>query len=215
MRFLHGLSTTVIAMAAGVALFCGCEIDGGGGGGGDDVGDNNKDLVICLGDSITYGYACDGAPYPSQLAAMTGKTVLNYGVPGAHAREGVARIDSVLSKKPGYVCILYGANDAIMEGGSSANSVKESIRSMIVACKNNKSIPIVATTPPMIRDHSLFDGGARTINEAIRSVASEEGARLVDLYDAFGSGEAFLGADGLHPNGAGAALIADCFAGKI
>ena len=50
------------AAAEGVpAFFCGCE--GGGGGGGDDVGDNNKDLVVCLGDSITYGYACDGAPY--------------------------------------------------------------------------------------------------------------------------------------------------------
>ncbi len=204
--------TTAIAIVAGVALFCGCE---DGGGGGDDVGDNNKDLVVCLGDSITYGYACDGAPYPSQLAAMTGKTVLNYGVPGARASAGTSRIDSVLSRKPGYVCILYGANDAIKEGGSSANSVKASLRAMIVACKENKTIPIVATTPPMIREHSLFDGGARAINEAIRSVASEEGARLVDLYGPFGSGEEYLGPDGLHPNGAGAELIAKCFAGAL
>ena len=209
-RFSHAIATA--AMAAAVALFCGCE---DGGGGGDDVGDNDPDLVICVGDSITYGYACDGAPYPSQLAAMTGKTVRNYGVPGEQAGGGVARISSQLGCRPGYVCILYGANDAIVEGGSSANSVKEALRNIIAACKNNKSIPIVATTPPMIRGHSFFDGAACTVNDAIRELAKEEGVKLVDLYAEFGDGESYLGADGLHPNAAGAELIARCFAGKL
>ncbi len=212
MRFPHRLVSSVIAMAVGIALFCGCEDDGGG---GDDVGDNNPDLVICVGDSITQGFRCDGAPYPSQLAAMCGKTVRNLGIGGARAAAGASRISSQLACKPGYVCIMYGANDAIMAGGSSANSVKESIRSIIVACKNNKSIPIVATTPPMIWGHRIFDGGARAINEAIRNVAKEEGARLVDVYGAFGTGEAYLVADGLHPNAAGAKLIAQKFNGAL
>lgn len=209
---LSSAVATAMAMFVGVAFFCGCEDSGGG---GDDVGDNDKDLVICVGDSITQGYRCDGAPYPSQLAAMTGKTVRNMGVAGQQAGAGASRISSQLGCKPGYVCILYGANDAIREGGSSANSVKESLRSIIVACKNNKSIPIVATTPPMVRGHSLYDGGARAINEAIRALAKEEGVKLVDLYREFGDGEGYLGGDGLHPNAAGAKLIAKCFAEKI
>ena len=213
MRFPHRLVSTAIAMTAGIALFCGCEDDDGGGGA--DFGDNNPDLIICVGDSITQGYRCDGAPYPSQLAAMSGKTVRNLGIGGARADSGASRISSQLACKPGYVCIMYGANDAIRAGGSSANSVKESIRRIIVACKNNKSVPIVATTPPMIRGHPIFDSGARTINDAIRSVAKEEGARFVDVYGAFGSGEAYLVADGLHPNAAGAKLIAQCFCGAL
>ena len=212
MRVSFRLFSAAIAMVMGVSFFCGCEDSGGG---GDDVGDNNPDLVICVGDSITQGYRCDGAPYPTQLAAMCGKTVRNMGIGGARAAAGASRISSQLACKPGYVCILYGANDAIMEGGSSANSVKASLRSIIVACKNNKSIPIVATTPPMIWGHRIFDGGARAINEAIRSVAKEEGARLVDIYGAFGTGEAYLVADGLHPNAAGAKLIAQKFCGAL
>ncbi len=205
------LMTAAIAMVAGIAFFCGCEGDGGGGG--DDVGDNDANLVICVGDSITQGYACDGAPYPSQLAGMTGKSVRNMGVGGITSGTGASKIASQLSCKPGYVCILYGANDAICGGGPG--SAKENIRAIIVACKNNHSIPIVATTPPMIKEHAAYDGAARSINEAIRSVASEEGARLVDLYGAFGSGEAYLVPDGLHPNAAGAELIAKSFAGAL
>lgn len=213
MQFPIKLFSTAMAVAAGAAIFCGCEGDGGGGGGGDDVGDNDRNLVICVGDSITQGYACDGAPYPAQLAGMTGKSVRNMGVGGAQAAAGASKITSQLSCKPGYVCILYGANDAIC--GGSPDSVRESLRSIIVACKNNHSIPIVATTPPMIREHASFDGAARSINEAIRGVAHEEGARLVDLYGAFGSGEAYLVSDGLHPNAAGAELIAKSFAGAL
>ncbi len=211
-RFSSALATAM-AIFVGVAFFCGCEDSGGGGG--EDVGDNDRDLVICVGDSITQGYRCDGAPYPSQLAAMTGKTVRNMGVAGMRAGGGASRISSQLGCKPGYVCILYGANDAIRDGGSSAPYVKESLRSIIVACKNNKSIPILATTPPLVRGHSLFDGGARAINIAIRDLAKEEGVKLIDLYKEFGDGEAYIGMDGLHPNAAGAKLIAKCFAEKI
>lgn len=204
---------TAMAMIFGVALFSGCEDSGGGGG--DDVGDNDKDLVICVGDSITQGFRCDGAPYPSQLAAMTGKTVRNMGITGARASVGASRISSQLGCKPGYVCILYGANDAIKQGGSSAPYVKEQIRAIIVACKDNKSIPILGTVTPMVRGHRLFDGGARAINIALRELAKEEGVKLVDLYNEFGEGEAYLGIDGLHPNAAGAELIAKCFAEKL
>ncbi len=200
-----------IACLMAMGLLVGCEDDGGGGGG--DIGDNNANVVICVGDSITQGYACDGAPYPSPLAGKTGKTVYNYGAGGARASAGAGKIKSQLSCKPGYVCILYGANDAI--NGGDANGVKESIRAIISACKDNKSIPIVATTPPMIGPHKIYNEAAISINNAIRAVAGEEGVALVDLYGAFGGGESLLVSDGLHPNAAGAELIAKCFAGCL
>lgn len=201
----------IAALSAAVLLFSGCE--GGGDDGGDDTGDNNAELVICLGDSITQGYGCDGAPYPSHLAGMTGKTVLNYGSGGETAQGGAGRISGALAKKPGYICILYGANDAI--AGRDPGVTKENIRSMIAACKANHTVPIVGTIPPMTGEHCTFDGNARAINEAIRAAASEEGATCVDLYGAFGNGDGYLASDGLHPNAAGSELIAKCFAGAI
>lgn len=208
---------TVFKMAAAFAasfvfvFFTGCENDGGGGG--DDVGDNNPDLVICVGDSITQGYECGGAPYPSVLSSLTHKTCRNAGSGGATSSAGVAKVRSSLSAKPGYMCILFGANDAIC--GTDPAVTGDRIRSMISMCKANKTIPIVATTPPMIGEHEIFNGGARGVNEAIKRVAGEEGVTCVDLYGAFGSGEAYLTRDGLHPNAAGQELIAKCFAGAL
>lgn len=200
----------VMALLASAMLFVGCEHDGGGEA---DVGDNDINLVVCAGDSITLGYACDGPTYPTQLAAMSGKRVRNCGVGGVTASYGASKISSYLSCKPGYVCILYGANDAIH--GRSAAETKRNLRAIIGACKKNKSIPILATTPPMIKGHSLYDGAARSVNIAIRELASEEGVALVDLYKAFGSAEGYLVPDGLHPNAAGAELIAKCFLGAL
>ena len=198
-----------MALLASAVLFFGCEHDDGE----VDVGDNDINLVVCAGDSITLGYACDGPTYPTQLAAMSGKRVRNCGVGGVTASYGASKISSYLSCKPGYVCILYGANDAICDGTPAG--VKRNLRSIIAACKNNKSIPILATTPPMIKGHKLYNGAARAVNEAIRELASEEGVALVDLYKAFGSGEEYLVSDGLHPNAAGAELIAKCFLGAL
>ncbi len=200
---------TAATCLAAALIFGGCEDDEGD----PDVGDNNANLVICVGDSITQGFACDGAPYPSQLAGMTSKTVYNYGSGGVRASTGASKIKSQLACKPGYVCILYGANDAI--AGGDAGLVKEYIRAIISACKNNKSIPIVATTPPMIASHKIYNGATRAVNEAIRAVAKEEKVSCVDLYKAFGDGEKYLIPDGLHPNAEGAKLIAKCFAGKL
>lgn len=203
----------VAAFLAAFAMMTGCDSGGGGGGGSADVGDNDAALVVCVGDSITQGYNCDGAPYPSQLSAMTGKKCVNMGSNGACSVDGVGKVGSALGKKPGYVCILFGANDAIL--GHDPSRVGANIRSMISACKSNKTIPIVGTTPPMIKGHVLFNGAAERINDVIRQVAGEEGVTCVDIYGAFGSGEAYLTSDGLHPNAAGAEVIARCFAGAM
>ncbi len=204
--FRRRVFTGVGAVCA--AFLCGCE-DGGGGGGGApaDIGENNAALVVCVGDSITHGD--DGVAYPPYLAALSGKSCSNCGVGGAEAKGGVNLVKSALSKKPGYVCILFGANDAI--NGRDASATKEAIRAMVVACKNNKSVPVLGTTPPMLGEHLNFNDAVDRINQGVREVASEEGARLADIHGAFGNGEGLLMKDGLHPNEAGAQKIAECF----
>lgn len=191
----------------GTVFYSGCEDDGGGGSG--DIGDNDPNLVVCMGDSITRGGFRGGSGFTDILASMSGKTVLNYGAGGAESNIGAASIHSALAKKPGYVCIMYGANDAI--NNYDPQTTKGAILSMISACKANKSIPIVGTTPPMIDGHERFNGKVKELNEAIKSAASEGGARCVDVYSAFGNGEGLFVHDGLHPNAAGAAKIAKCF----
>lgn len=190
----------------------GCEDDGGGAS--KDVGDNNPDVVACIGDSLTQGYKCVGAPYPTRLAAKTGKTVLNFGVAGATSAYGASIISSVVARKPGYVCILFGSNDAIMSRGPEHAAAN--IRAIIQVCKDHSCVPIVGTPPKMIGGHASFDPAAAAIAAAIKAVAKEMGVACIDFYSAFGDGVEYLNPDdGLHLSDAGGEKIASGFASKL
>lgn len=194
-------------------LPAGCGGDGDGGGGG-DFGDNDKNLVACVGDSITQGFNCIGAPYPSRLAGFSGKQVKNYGLGGTHSGYGVSIIGTVLARKPGYVCILFGANDCIR--GDNLNGTVENLRRIVRACKANKSKPLLATPTPMNGEHSLYNPAVTTLAAAIKRMAKEEGVTCVDLNSAFGDGSKYLNpSDGLHMNDAGSDLIAKKFNSKM
>lgn len=205
-----------VAGLATLALwFCSCEGGGGGGGGDDDVGDNDKNTVVCIGDSITKGTCAPaGAPYPSRLAGLSGKNVINAGVCGERSFDTQRRAPGVLAKyKAGYMCLLIGANNASF--GDDPISVGEDIRSIIQAAKAQKTIPIVATLTPTFGPHGFSDNQGRKISDVIRSVASEEGARLVDLRSEFGTDSSLIQNDGLHPSDSGTQLIALSFNDKI
>lgn len=206
-------NTMFVAMLLSVLVWgVGCELDGGGGGGGGlgDVGDNNPNVYVSLGDSITDGNNGGGAPYPPRLASMTGKTVYNMASQGESAAQSAAKLGGILAdKKPAAVLFMTGAVDLI--GGQSVDAVVGSLRSIIEQSKANKSVPVMATLTPMLYSHSQFEGSVKALNNAIRSLASSEGARLVDLESKFGDGTKYILDDGLHPNEEGNQLMADAF----
>ena len=194
-------------------LVAGC--DHGGDSPSRDFGDNEPIVVACVGDSLTQGANGIGAPYPSRLAAMSGKRVLNFGSHGSQASQGAASIGSVLAHRPGYVCILFGSNDAIM--GVNPETTRDYVRRIVVACKNNRSVPLLATPPPMNGKHELYAGDVRRVAEVIREVASEQGVDLIDLHAAFGSDPSrYLNPeDGLHLSDAGGDLVAKKFNNRL
>lgn len=203
-------------LGAGLAFAAAFLISGCGDDGDDfDYGDNDRNLVACVGDSLTQGYNCVGAPYPTRLATMSGKTVLNYGVAGSHANYGAGIIGSVLARKPGTVCIMYGSNDAIH--GRNMAQTKEYLRAIVVACRANGSKPVLAVPPRMAGGHAKFDHRVRFLAEYIRALAKEERVALVDFYKAFGDQpERYLNmSDGLHLSDEGGEFIAKKFNSKI
>lgn len=195
----------------------GCDRGGdGGGGGGDlsDIGDNNANLYIALGDSTTDGNNGGGAPYPPRLAAITGKSVNNYAAQNESTGGAAGKVGGILaSTKPAACCFMLGAVDIINNMGQD-NAINN-LRSIIQQCKANKTVPVIATLPPMLYSHVRFQGGVESLNSAIRSLASSEGARLADLASKFGSGEGLILGDGLHPNEAGNQLMAEAFADAL
>ena len=206
---------SVLSILASLMVFTGCEIGGGGGGSGGggnlgDVGGNNADVYVTLGDSIMDGNNGGGAPYPPRLASMTGKTVINKAGQNVSAADAAGSTGGILADtKPAALLFMLGSVDLI--NSRSIDSIIGNLRSIIQQAKANKTVPVVATLTPMIYSHSRWSGQVKELNQKIRDLASSEGARLADMESKFGSGEGFILDDGLHPNDKGNQMMAEAF----
>lgn len=179
---------------------------------GVDFGNNDPNLYVAMGNSITAGYGLDSAAeaYPFKLSMLLGKTVVNYGVSGSLSSYGADNVYSVLgSYQPGYLLILYGVNDLIH--GYSTESVISNLRAMIAAAKASQTIPVIATLTPVFDSHGFIDGAIIELNAGIRQLGIEENIYVVDLEYAFNWNSVYMGSDGLHPNSEGHDLIAVTF----
>lgn len=76
--------------------------------------DSPGTTIVCLGDSITSGMgAAPGPPYPALLSEKFGVELINAGVPGDTAEDGLARIEEVLALDPWMVIVELGGNDIL------------------------------------------------------------------------------------------------------
>ena len=71
--------------------------------------------VLALGDSLTFGTgATDDTSYPAVLAAATGWSIVNAGVPGDTAQQGCNRLQPLLDEhRPRLVLVFLGGNDIL------------------------------------------------------------------------------------------------------
>ena len=196
-----------------VLLLAGCEGSGDSHlSDGHDFGPNNPNLYVALGDSITVGsgLASPNDSYPAKLAGMLNKTVINAGYPGAASSALLDVCYNILDdNKPGYMLILCGVNDLIMGYGEDGAAIN--IRIMVQACKDNKTIPVVATLTPVFGEHEAFSSGVDRLNVMIHQLCSDLDVALVDLNSAFDDNPIYMQADGLHPNESGNSLMAITF----
>lgn len=88
--------------------------------------------IICFGDSITFGYGVNpGEDYPTALAKLVERPVVNVGVDGDTSAEGLARLKKdVLDKEPYLVLIEFSGNDLLKKVpiDSTLANIKEIIR---------------------------------------------------------------------------------------
>ncbi len=200
-----------ITLALACFLIVACESDKKPLGTDHDFGSNSSDLVLAIGDSITAGKN-SSTSYPSELALMIGKTVVNLGVNGAQSSYGASRINSYLfSRRPGFVVIMYGTNDATL--GRNIDGVVANVRHIVQSCQRNQSIPILCTLSPQTGSRVIYQGRVEKINRRIRDLSKEENCIVADVAAAFvGQENMLIGANNLHPNELGAIVIAETIA---
>ena len=145
--------------------------------------------------------------------------VANQGLGGEKAVNARTRYFSAMDAvRPNVLLLWHGHND-IPGGLDAAASTAASEVRMMVQDARQRGVQVFLATPLPGRP-----GGNRTIGEIflvdyanrMRSVAAMEGAVLVDLYNLMlPDVNRYIGVDGLHPNEAGYARIAELWFNAI
>jgi len=104
--------------------------------------DSPGKTIVCLGDSITAGVgAAPGPAYPDLLAARLGKEVINAGVSGDTAEQGLARVDDVLADDPWLVIVELGGNDVLQQ--VPPERTEAALRSILQRLLDARVVPVL------------------------------------------------------------------------
>jgi len=178
--------------------------------------------VACVGDSITYGDKIifrSFRSYPAVLQKRSeGRLVTgNFGVnaktalpvPGRAWTETSACGNALLFQ-PDVVVIMLGINDLFFS--NLYGQYPEALRSIVErfqALPTSPRLFLCTLTPLAPAEHQQeINQTIRTVfNPAIRQVAAQTGAAVIELHSVFPATLEFL-PDGVHPTPEGAALIA-------
>lgn len=159
--------------------------------------------IICIGDSLT-SYA-----YPHELAKRVRAPVLDHGVGGTTAAQGLAALQKTLDLRPQAVLVEFGGHDYLK--GRSRAETREALAEILRACREIDAEPILFEIPRGFV-YDGFGGIERGLAREMDLEVIPDGAiRWLVLRSPwfplrFGED---LSDDGLHPNVAGNAWLAD------
>jgi acyl-CoA thioesterase-1 len=174
-----------------------------------DVG---RQRIVVLGDSLTAGLGlAETQSYPALLQTKIDRdglrfAIVNAGISGDTSAGGLRRLDWALQEGNVRVLIVaLGANDGLR--GLPVAEMKQNLARIIQAAQAKHIEVILAgmEAPPNY-------GGeyASAFRQAYRELAREQGVVLIPFLLDKVAGEADLNqGDGIHPNPAGASIVAD------
>jgi acyl-CoA thioesterase I len=171
-------------------------------------------VLIAFGDSLTAGYKLPpDASFPAQLeAALKARAnnsddvrVVNGGVSGDTAADGLARLDWTVPDDADGVIVELGANDALR--GIPPDQTSKTLGAILAKFKQRR-IPVLLTGMQAPRNWGLEY--TQAFAAIFPALAQEHG---VLLYPFFLDGVAFIPSlnqtDGLHPTREGVAIIVE------
>lgn len=168
-------------------------------------------VIVAFGDSLTAGYQLPpDTGFPEQLekalkAMGYNVRVINAGVSGDTASDGLARFDWAMPEDADAVILELGANDALR--GIPVSETKKALGGIL---KRLKDRDIAVLLAGMEAPRNLGDDYVVAFRKMYTDLASEYGA---DLYPFFLSGivldKALNLGDGMHPNEKGVGVIVE------
>lgn len=107
----------------------------------------NDAVILAFGDSLTYGTgAASEHDYPSILAELTGREVINAGVPGEISSEGLQRLPELLDEyHPNLLILIEGGNDILRQ--IDAEQTRNNLKAMIDEAKQRNIAVVLMGVP--------------------------------------------------------------------
>jgi lysophospholipase L1-like esterase len=160
--------------------------------------------ILAFGDSLTAGTgAGDGESYPAVLARLSGRKVVNAGVPGEVSADGVQRLPVLLEREhPALLILCHGGNDLLAR--REHRLIADNLRAMLrIAVERGVPVLLVAVPSPdlMLKPPKLYEELSGEFRIPIERKA---------LSHILGKGT--LKSDYIHPNAAGYRLLAETLA---
>lgn len=170
-------------------------------------------VLLIVGTSLTAGLGIDPEDaYPALLQRMADSAgiavrVMNGGLSGETSAGALRRIEWLLNDPPDAVLIETGANDGLR--ALDVDSTRANIRAIVRRVK-----AVVPDAPVMLAQMesppNLGDRYTSAFRDIFPTISREEGVTLVPfLLDRVAGVAEFNQADGIHPNEAGARLVAE------
>lgn len=156
---------------------------------------DSEAVILAFGDSLTYGTGAKREEsYPAILASLTGRKVVNAGVPGEVSAEGRARLASVLDEtQPSLLLLCLGGNDFLRRLDPA--QVKVNLRTMVQSAKE-RGISVVLIAVPTL-------GFGLQVPPLYEELAREEDLPVEKDILAEILGDSKFKSDPIHPNAAG------------
>ena len=158
-------------------------------------------VILAFGDSLTYGTgAGESESYPAVLEKLSGRRVVNAGIPGELSEAGLKRLPEILDReKPVLLLLCHGGNDLLQKIDQSvtAGNLREMIR---IAREKGVSVVLLSVPAP---DLSFAPPAyyAEIAKETGTPIESRALPRIL--------GKSSLKSDHIHPNAAGYRVLAD------
>ncbi|MGI6603855.1 MAG: GDSL-type esterase/lipase family protein [bacterium] len=177
------------------------------------------DIIVALGDSLTYGYPFGPASsWVEEAATILKRPIVNRGINGETSFDLLSRVEEdALSLKPSCVVILIGSNDALF-AGMRWSETEANLRALAEAVQGSGA-QVVFGLPPAVDDPAA-ERRLQRQRAWLQDEAPRQHWELIDFYTPLvdpttGEIREELTVDGLHPSKEGYRLMGQAAAGVL
>lgn len=158
-------------------------------------------VILAFGDSLTFGTGANPEQsYPAQLAKLTGRTVINAGVPGEISEKALERLPELLNKHhPQLVILCHGGNDLLRK--LNVAELESNLGKMVDLIQQSGAEVLLVSVPK--------PGLSMQASPVYQRIAEAKDVAIEDGIIAKVEAEIEWKSDPIHPNAIGYKKIAE------